>query len=375
MSKRTPWLIIRCMFKDETSLPPPHPNSYYAALFTAPDIENVITYWRDISFGQLDLGGSEVTPWLVLNQRRSDYKVSGANQQQGRQDFVEWAKQAAIQFGADLSRFFGIIVATYRQIDLFGSNAPHLVCGPQNNLSQIVHEVGHGFGLNHSRSVANPVNYTDPFCVMSAMTFGNASPSPVFNDRFGSSGPGLCAPYVDKAGWLAKSRIVNVSTNDRSPITTSIKLSPFSENDPAHKQLARFQFKTPQDVTYYIAHRFGGWDRGLAQGAIVIHQLRADGIAYFAGSIAITVGVDGAGSTLLPDKSYLDSQYNLSVVVQGIYSDGTVQIQVAPAAAVQTLSVRKVARAKLGLTGGFSVRQQVAQGQPSLRNKLIQLLS
>jgi hypothetical protein len=144
---------------------------------------------------------------------------------------------------------------------------------------------------------------------------------------------------------------------------------------PSQKQVAIIQLNTPQEVTFFVEYRFGSWDRGLAQAAVVIHQLRPDGFAYYAGSIATTTGVDGAGNTLLPGRDYLDTQYNLSVRVLSNFPEDRVQIRIAPAAAVQTLSVREVARLTLGLTAGFSVRNQVLSGTSSLRERLVQLLS
>src|SRR5919106_2416083 len=358
MSQRVPWLVIRCMFKDEVGLPEPHPLDYYAALVTAPDIENVRTFWQDMSYGELDFSGSEVTPWLKLEKNRGEYTGSGANPQ-GRQDLVNWAKQAAQAFGAELSRFRGFFVATYRQTDTFGSGG-QAVCGPNDSLSTILQEVGHGLGLmNHSRSVAKPGDYEHPFCIMSAETFGDNNPT--FFGRFGKAGPGLCAPYVFKTGWLAEARIAKIPTNGRSPRPTVLTLSPIRERQLGHKQVAMIQLNTPQEVTYFVEYRSGGWDRGLGGPTVVIDQLRPDGFAYYAGSITAST----------PGSSYVDAQYNLSVRCISNVFGNTVTIQAAPAAAVQTLSLRQTARATLGLTNGFSVKRQVLSGVSSLRERLI----
>lgn len=373
MSQKVPWLIIRCKFKDETG-PDPHSLEHYTNLFTASDLESVAWFWQDMSFGQLDFSGSQVTAWLVLDKNRSDYTGSGTNQQ-GRRDLVDWAKKVATKSGIDVGKFYGVVIATHSDTDLFGSAARYAVCGPNHAPSAIMQEVGHALGLsNHSRSVADPRDYKNPFCIMSSMDFGGHDPT--FNGRFGASGPGLCAPYIFKAGWLSW-RIAQIPTNGRSPNKTILTLSPLSEQQPSHKQVATIQLNSPQEVTYFVENRFGGWDRGLAQAAVVIHQLRPDGIAYYAGSIATETMVDGSGTALLPGRDYLDNQYNLSVRLLGIFAAdrGQIQIQIAPAAAVQTLSVRIIARSTLRLVNGFSVRHQVLTGTRSLRDRLIDLLS
>ena|SRR5215203_6460910 len=86
MSTNTPWLVLLCKFQDDLSADP-NPAAFYAALFTAPDVENVVTYWGDITYGELDLTASEVRGWLRLDQSRADYKGLDS-----RIDLVNWAK-------------------------------------------------------------------------------------------------------------------------------------------------------------------------------------------------------------------------------------------------------------------------------------------
>lgn len=407
MSTNTPWAILLCRFKDDVTqltsfrdaarrfpfdqfgnsarailahrfdMQPPislkelirnisEPTQVLqnvVTLFTALDIENVVTYWQDISYGQLDLTHSEVFGWFRLDKNKEDIAR--------RQDLVDWAKKAATDSGVDLGRFYGVVVYINVATDLWG-NSRQVVCDIASNLSQILQEVGHGYDLDHSRSVANPTDYQNPFCIMSGLTFGGTNPT--FQDRFGQSGPGLCSPYVFKAGWLSESRIARVTSNGRYPASTKLILSPLGETNPRHPQVAVFGLNTPQEVTYFVEYRSGGWDRGLRQNAVVIHQLRPDNFAYYAGSIATSVGFAN-GITLLPGKAYVDSQFDLSVEVLSIFDDDTIKIRIAPAAAVQTLSVRTIARTKLGIGTGFSVRNQVLQNTAiSLRGRLVELL-
>ncbi|RYZ61047.1 MAG: hypothetical protein EOO14_06035 [Chitinophagaceae bacterium] len=244
--------------------------------------------------------GSEVTPWLQLEGRYTAKDPGEGQQAKGRRELVQKAKQAARDAGNDLDRFFGVVVTMDRGTDLFGSAARHAVCDTLSSLSQILQEVGHGFGLEHSRAVANPIDYENPFCIMSGMTFGgdltipnNPSirfSSPTFPDRFGDSGPGLCSPLLFKAGWITESRIVRIATNGRMPAAVVITLSPLGEMNPLHPQVVMFGLNTPQDVTYFIEYRAGGWDRGLKQKSVVIHQLRPDGMAYYQNKLSIAGG-------------------------------------------------------------------------------------
>jgi hypothetical protein len=372
MSRKTPWAILLCKFKDDRRGFVTINKQDLVTLFTAQDVENVVTFWQDVSYGELDLSGSEVFGWLTLDKNQQDYKGSGENPA-GRRDLVNWAKKAASDQGIKLDRHFGIIVYMSTGTDLWGSTGV-VVCDNNSNLAQILQEVGHGYGLKHSRAVANPNDYENPFCIMSGLTFGGTDPT--FNGRFASSGPGLCAPYVYQSGWLSDSRVVRVTTNGQWPSSNKILLSPLGKRNPPYPQVAIFEFNDPQKMKYFVEYRSGGWDRGLSQNAIVIHQLRPDGYAYYSGHIATSEGVDESGAVLPAGNVYLDSRFDLSIQVLSILDNGRVaHIRIAPAAAVGTLSVRTVARSKLGITGGLSVGGQIIRpSTTSLRDSLVELL-
>ena len=381
MTRQTPWAILMCQFQDDMSAFSPT-LEYYAALFTAPDLENAVTYWADVTYGELDLTGSEVF-LLRLDKNKADYTGSG-NNDPGRRDLVDWAKQAGSRAGVDWSRFYGVVVCMNGKVDLFGSpkGSPdhYAVCDSFSSFSEITQEMGYGYNLVHSRSVANPTDYQNPYCIMSGMTFdqysANYGTNPTFDSKFGASGPSLCSPYLFTAGWLSASRFVQVATNGRSPDSTVVTLSPLDDREPGSPQVALFDLQVPQEVKYFVEYRrSGGWDGGLVQDVVVIHQLRPDDYAYYAGSIATSIGRDAAGNTLLPGRIYADPQFDLSVEVLSIHSEGTVTLRIASAAAVQTLSVRMVASTKLDITGGFSIRTQVMQNRgTSLRDRLVELL-
>jgi hypothetical protein len=135
------------------------------------------------------------------------------------------------------------------------------------------------------------------------------------------------------------------------------------------------QFTQPFPTRYFIDyHPAVGWDRGLEQDAVVVRQYRPDGKSRYAGKIATSVGSAG-GVTLPAERFYLDTQFDLSIEVHGILPSGQVELTIASAAAVQRLSLRTVAREKLGLTEGFSVRDRIVRpGTNSLRRSLVEIL-
>ena len=134
----TPWAILRIKFNDNNS--EPYPRSYYENLFTSTGVgrgNNMVDFFRDVSHGNLDLSGSQVSDWLTLNRPRSAYVGSGANPA-GRQDLVNWARQAASDAGMDLSVFYGVVVTTNVATDLFGGGGRQAVCDLNSLISSLL---------------------------------------------------------------------------------------------------------------------------------------------------------------------------------------------------------------------------------------------
>ena len=149
----------------------------------------MVDFFRDMSHGMLDLSGSRVFGWYTLDMNRSDYlaglvpgltaKESAAVIVKARDDLIASARQAAI---ADLTQngpFFSVVVCTNVPTDLFGG-ATGAVCddgrwsdrtpGPgmsSMSPSLLGQEMGHVYGLAHSRADGSTEDYMDPWDVMS----------------------------------------------------------------------------------------------------------------------------------------------------------------------------------------------------------------
>jgi hypothetical protein len=339
MSRKYSFAVLLCRFSDDQRGFVSINRQNVVDMFTAQGVENVVKFWSDMSFGQVDLSGSKAYPipdstnagWLMLGQKRSDYQGSGMNPQ-GRQDLVDWSKAAARGGGIPVDSFDGVVVYMSTAFtDLWG-NPNQVVCDAASNLTQILQEIGHGLGLEtHSRAVSSrPVDYMDPYCIMSGMTFGNVLAQNVtFQGQFGTTGPGLCAPYIAKMGWLGEQRIARVAApNGISPRPTIVLLSALGDQSPANAQAAVFDLREPFPMTYFVEYRAGGWDRGLQQNAVVVHQYRPDGYAYYAGNIPTSTAVTSDGTTLVTGSKYLDSQADLLIQLLSIQDgDSTVAVQ------------------------------------------------
>ena len=197
----TPWAILLCKFSDDAS--EPEPRQYYEKLFTqtGSGTLNMVDFFSDASHGQLDLSGSQVFGWLTLDKAKSDYTGSGANQA-GRQALIDWARAAATKAHVDLGRFFGVVVYMNVATDLFGTlNGKSVVCDLNSVASQIAQEMGHGYGLDHSRKQGSENDYEDPWDIMSTMSAYQAA-----NPDWGFVGPQLNAANMASRGWLDETR-------------------------------------------------------------------------------------------------------------------------------------------------------------------------
>jgi len=391
MPRSTPWIILLCKFSDDTGAGSPRSIDYYSSFFAGDSPGSVPSFWRDITYGALDLvTGTEVTPWLTIPHKRSEALPTRSTAE--RTQLVGWAMDAGAAFGVKFERFFGFVAFFAVQTDLFGipgdGQPPHVVCDVLSNPTEVLQEYGHTYGLKHSRSVLVPQDYKNPFCVMSGMLFGQADDTypgipgfegidPTFPTEYGDSGPGLCSPYLAQNGWLPDARVVNIASNGTYPRSTIVSLSALGITSAPHPQAAVIELSSPQPATIYVEYRHGGWDRELLQDPVVIHQLRPDGWAYYAGHIGTSSRGGGAGGApRIPGKWHVDSTYDLSVELLALQDDAaTAVVRVAPSAAARTLSVRSIADSKLGLVGDISVRDQVLVGQRgSLRDRLVELL-
>ena len=169
--------------------------SAYEDLFTSSGVGklNMVDFFRDMSHGQLDLSGSKVFGWYTLDKNRSDY-LAGGDIEKGRGDLIKSARQAASKELTKKGPFFSVVVCMNVPTDLFGG-ADGVVCDdgrwPDDNNgpgmsslspSLLGQEMGHGYGLAHSRADGSGSDYMDPWDVMSTTATPFMSPHPNFTD-------------------------------------------------------------------------------------------------------------------------------------------------------------------------------------------------
>jgi hypothetical protein len=308
----TPWAVIKCKFSDQPQEPVFDP-----AFITADD--GMAGYWRDVSYGNIFLDGSSISGWYTLSITLADAQAFPAATR--RQQLIDACKAAATD--VDFPKFYGVIALLNAQIDSGAQGIGRVLLDPYAwNVTFAAHEMGHGYGLNHSWSANPDTEYGNPWDIMSALDVK------AFQGRFGRpasdytlagltpppangypSGPGVNAPNLDKLGWLDANRIVTWNGGSQS-----LTLAALNHPEAGGYFMAKVLFD-PANPNHYYAVEFRrqtGWDVGFPRDTVLINEVRPDGLFYL-------IGADG-GPERLPDQTFHDVANNVAITVLNLNS-------------------------------------------------------
>ncbi|MGB5759109.1 MAG: hypothetical protein WBM50_19515 [Acidimicrobiales bacterium] len=264
----TPWAVIVVTFKDD---PAPSPSlTKYERVFTAAGTGtmNLVDYFSDMSHGMLDLSGSRVFGPYVLDRPRSDYVGNTYPPPTGklnRNGVFDLAKAVAVTHGVVLSNYAGVVVCGTPQLDLCGWTYGFAALCDDNSLqpSLLGQEMGHGYGLDHSRTNGSDADYQDPWDTMSTANAYMAA-----HPEYGAVGPGLNASNMSMRNWLDQSRVVTLP-GDASAQET-ITLRPLhARNLSGSLAVSVGQFMVEFRVR-------SGWDAGIPRSCVLVHRAQGN---------------------------------------------------------------------------------------------------
>jgi hypothetical protein len=268
MARSTPWAILLTKWKNNNV--EPKPRAFFEELFTTAGTGsfNMTDYFDTMSHGSLDLSGSTVFGWFTLDQDQTAYVGNAAPGpgQLGRIDLVNAAKTKAQAGGVDLSKFFGVVVCMNTLTDLFGvQGGGAAVCDPGSFEPTVLgQEMGHGYGLQHSRLDGSTADYQDPWDTMSTWDSCYYASDP----NYTLIGPGLNAANMRNMSWLDESRVWKPSS---PAFSQQIELRPLhAQGLPGN--LAAEVPGTPGGflVEFRVAE---DWDVAIPRAAVFVHRL------------------------------------------------------------------------------------------------------
>jgi hypothetical protein len=322
--------VMPCKFTDTADVDSPSLD-FLHDLFLTRGNGSLNDYWVDASLGAINLDGTEMHDWTVIDQTRQEYLA----QRPDRNSKIEGAIQA---LGISRADHAGVVALFNVGVGDAGASGDGILAGPADfNLTFLAHETGHVFGLDHSfdrsarkaRTWSAPGEYFDRHDIMSAMNVHSFE-----HPRFGAAGPLLCAANLDRMGWLPRSRVWQEPI--RGSFAETFDLVPLG-----HPEIPGYLagFVAGHYVEFRVADR---WDGGIPCAAVLIHTL--------AGSNAVVEPSDPDDfvNDFQPGQSHGPSQVQM-------LAEGGVRITVTsidPAAGKARISVVRQA-AKVAGSGTF----------------------
>ncbi len=319
--KPKPWAVVLCKYSDSPKTEP-HPPRYYQEAFSevGKGMGREFDYIRQVSHGALDMTGTKVFGWYTIKHSAKEMAALKAPDP-GRSIQHDWAVEAAKANKIDVSKFHGVI-AVFNGNAHAGATGRHKVVlgypGADWNPAFNMHEILHGYDLEHSYSARPDTVYGDQWDIMSAL---NCWTTP---SKFGGGGPAMNAYNLKKVGGLPSYRISNIA---RKAGTTNVTLASLHKREAEGSLMASIPPVAGSTTSYTVEFRQKkGWDLGIPIDTVLIHEVRSNGLCYLLSrtdrtdpaSVQITAGQEfsfPAGKFSVKALSFNDGAANAKVAI------------------------------------------------------------
>ncbi|MBD9481074.1 hypothetical protein [Pseudoxanthomonas sp. PXM02] len=288
----TRWITLMCKFGDIDT--EQKPLSFFQSQYgNAPG--QLGHFWSEVSYGNIDLAGSDAYGWYTLPKPRSSYVelVGGKLKVDLSLLFTDCTVQADPD--VDFDGIHGVNLMFNDELDgyAWGGGAcatldgvyvcPRSTWNPPwsfSHLASMAHEMGHGYGLPHSNnSDGDGDTFDNPWDLMSdAWRMANSDAT------YGLLPKHLSMFQRQRLGWVTEARTLTLPAEDVG--THEIVLDAASLHDAAGVQLLVLPLPAQPDpfatVVYTVEarRRTGSYESRLAGDAVIIHRVNDYGIAY-----------------------------------------------------------------------------------------------
>jgi M6 family metalloprotease-like protein len=281
----TTWVTLMCKFSDIAT--EQKTRDFFQGQYGSA-IGQLDHYWQEVSYGQINLAGSQAYGWRSLPQPRSYYVTKDANGKD-KADLgklytdctaafdpeVNFAVNGGVQginmmFNGDLDGFAwgGGRCGTLDGINKCWSttwNPPWSF----NNLAPLSHEMGHAYGLPHANnSDADTDPYDNPWDVMS-----DAWNNGVANATYGTLPKHINIYSRNRLGWVADARKLALNAG---ATTTTVTVDRASLAGSSNVQMITLNYPgvTNRYFTIEVRKRTGNYEASLAGNAVIIHEVQ-----------------------------------------------------------------------------------------------------
>ena len=268
-----PWITIMCKFNDVPA--EPRDQLFFQGMYsnTPPGLDH---YWREQSYGAINIAGSNAAGWFVLPEAAANYESLDllASDCIGAADAVidfSLYKSGGINMMFNFDWLHGVAIGGgwYGTIDGI-TKVWSVTWEPPwayADISVIQHEMGHGFGLPHSSGSYGEV-YDNAWDVMSKDRY-NCDASK--DATYGCVGQHTISFHKDKLGWIpAGEKFTFIASN----LTATITLEQLALPATTNYKMAQIPIGGSSTHFYTLeARRLVGYDKKLAGPAVIIHEV------------------------------------------------------------------------------------------------------